>query len=139
DERGAGVFVDGWYRSSDLVTVDEDGYVRVVDRKTDLIKSGGDWISTIELEDALCTYPGITSAAVIGVPDDRWQERPRAYVVTSEPVDAQAVRTFLAERFARFWVPDELVVLDAMPLTSVGKTDKNRLRARAAEERPVAP
>jgi fatty-acyl-CoA synthase len=139
DERGAGVFVDGWYRSSDLVTVDEDGYVRVVDRKTDLIKSGGEWISTIELEGALCTYPGIISAAVIGVPDDRWQERPRAYVVTSEPIDPQAVRAFLAARFARFWVPDELVVLDAMPLTSVGKTDKNRLRARAAEERPVVP
>jgi fatty-acyl-CoA synthase len=139
DERGAGVFVDGWYRSSDLVTVDEDGYLRVVDRKTDLIKSGGEWISTIELEGALCTYPGITSAAVIGVPDERWQERPRAYVLTREPLDPDAVRAFLAQRFPRFWVPDEVVALDEMPLTSVGKNDKNRLRARAAEERPVAP
>lgn len=132
DERSADAFQDGWYRSGDIVTRDADGYLHVVDRMADLVKSGGEWISTLELEDALSTYPGVTAAAVVGVPDPRWQERPRAYLVTSEPVDLAKVRESLAERFPRFWIPDEFVLTESLPLTSVGKYDKKRLRAEAS-------
>ena len=131
DERSAGAFSGGWYRSGDIVTRDAEGYLHVVDRMADLVKSGGEWISTLELEDALSTYPGVTAAAVVGVPDPRWQERPRAYLVTSGPVDLAAVRAALAARFPRFWIPDEFVLTDSLPLTSVGKYDKKRLRAEA--------
>jgi fatty-acyl-CoA synthase len=132
DERSTDAFADGWYRSGDVVTRDRDGYLHVVDRMADLIKSGGEWISTLELEDALSTYPGVTAAAVVGVPDPRWQERPRAYLVTSEPIDVAAVKESLAERFPRFWIPDEFVLTESLPLTSVGKYDKKRLRAEAS-------
>jgi fatty-acyl-CoA synthase len=131
DERSAAAFADGWYRSGDIVTRDRDGYLHVVDRMADLIKSGGEWISTLELEDALSTYPGVTAAAVVGVPDPRWQERPRAYLVTSLPIDLANVKESLAERFPRFWIPDEFVLTASLPLTSVGKYDKKRLRAEA--------
>jgi acyl-CoA synthetase (AMP-forming)/AMP-acid ligase II len=129
DERSAGAFVDGWYHTGDIVVRDDDGYLHVVDRKADLIKSGGEWISTLELEDALSTYPGVTAAAVVGVPDVRWQERPRAYLVTAHPVDVVAMKESLAQRFPRFWIPDEFVLTDSLPLTAVGKYDKKRLRA----------
>jgi fatty-acyl-CoA synthase len=139
DERSSGTFVDGWYRSGDIVTVDAEGYVHVVDRMTDLIKSGGEWISTLELEDALSAVPGVTAVAVVGVPDERWQERPRAYLVTSGPVDVAELQQVLARRFPRFWIPDEFVVVESLPLTSVGKYDKKRLRAEAsAAERSEA-
>jgi fatty-acyl-CoA synthase len=131
DERGRDTFVDGWYRTGDVVTLDQHGYVHVVDRMNDLVKSGGEWISTLELEDALSTFPGVTACAVVGVPDERWQERPRAYVVAAQPLDPAAVKAHLAERFPRFWVPDEIVTVESLPLTSVGKYDKRRLRADA--------
>jgi fatty-acyl-CoA synthase len=131
DERGRDAFVDGWYRTGDVVTLDQHGYVHVVDRMNDLVKSGGEWISTLELEDALSTFPGVTACAVVGVPDERWQERPRAYVVAAQPLDPAAVKAHLAERFPRFWVPDEIVTVESLPLTSVGKYDKRRLRADA--------
>jgi fatty-acyl-CoA synthase len=132
DERSAAAFDGGWYRSGDIVTRDADGYLHVVDRMSDLIKSGGEWISTLELEDALSTYPGVTAAAVVGVPHPRWQERPRAYLVTSQPIDVVKVAEALAERFPRFWIPDEFVLTESLPLTSVGKYDKKRLRAEAS-------
>ena len=138
DERSAAAFVDGWYRSGDIVTADPHGYVRVVDRKADLVKSGGEWIPTLELESALTMFPGIISAAVIGVPDERWQERPWAYVVASGPIDVPAIKRFLAERFPRFWIPDDVVAVDSMPLTSVGKTDKKQLRAYAVTRDPAS-
>lgn len=134
DERSAAAFADGWYATGDIVTVDDHGYIHVVDRKADLIKSGGEWISTLELETALSAYPGISAAAVIGVPDPRWQERPRAYIVTTHSVDEAEVKDWLAKRFPRFWVPDQILTVESLPLTSVGKFDKRRLRAESAQE-----
>jgi fatty-acyl-CoA synthase len=136
DERGAQAFVDGWYHTGDVVTVDDHGYVHVVDRMSDLIKSGGEWISTLELEDALSALPGVTAAAVIGVPDERWQERPCAYLVCSELIDPQEIRDRLAERFPRFWIPDAIHIVDRLPLTSVGKYDKKQLRMAAIRVQP---
>ena len=95
-------------------TRDQHGYLHVVDRLSDLIKSGGEWISTLELEDALSTFPGVTAAAVVGVPDPRWQERPRAYVVCADPIDTARAKDHLAARFPRFWVPDEIVVVESL-------------------------
>lgn len=133
DERSKDTFADGWYRTGDVVTVDATGYLHVVDRKNDMIKSGGEWISTIELEEAISAYPGIAAVAVIGVPDERWQERPRAYVVCSEQLEVEALKAHLGSRVPRFWIPDEIRIVDALPLTSVGKYDKRRLREEAVE------
>jgi fatty-acyl-CoA synthase len=129
DKRSATAFTDGWYHTGDIVSIDADGYLQVVDRAADVIKSGGEWISSVELENALMDHESVSSAAVVGVPDDRWQERPCAYVVASGPVSADDLRAFLAERFPRFWVPDRVVFVDRIPLTSVGKFDKRALRA----------
>jgi fatty-acyl-CoA synthase len=142
DERSAAAFAGGWYHTGDIVTIDPSGYVQVVDRAADVIKSGGEWISSVELENALMDHARVSSAAVVGVPDDRWQERPRAYVVPTAPVSADELRGFLAERFPRFWVPDQVVFVDQIPLTSVGKFDKRALRTRnglteQATERPA--
>jgi fatty-acyl-CoA synthase len=125
----ARVFDGGWYHSGDVVDVDEDGYTRVVDRMSDLIKSGGEWISTIAIESALSEFPGVRSAAVIGVPDDRWDERPVAYLVSDSELIEAGVRDFLLSRFPRWWLPESILVVDEIPLTSVGKTDKEALRA----------
>jgi fatty-acyl-CoA synthase len=131
DERSAEAFGDGWYRTGDVVTVERHGYLQVVDRAGDLIKSGGEWISSIELENALMDHPAVQFAAVIAVPDARWQERPQAYVVPSHSASAEELRAYLASRFPRFWIPDRIVTLDAMPMTSVGKFDKVALRRMA--------
>jgi fatty-acyl-CoA synthase len=129
DERSRATFVDGWYRTGDIVTVEPHGYVQVVDRLADLIKSGGEWISSVELENALMSHPVVSAAAVVAVPDDRWQERPKAFVVPQGEVTVEELREFLAQRFPRFWVPEQFAMVDAIPLTSVGKFDKKTLRA----------
>ncbi len=129
DSRSADVFIDGWYHTGDIVTIDRRGYLQVVDRVNDLIKSGGEWISSIELEDALMNHPAVESAAVVAVPDERWQERPKAYVVPRAEIDTEALRTHLADQFPRFWVPDVIEIIDSIPLTSVGKFDKKSLRS----------
>jgi fatty-acyl-CoA synthase len=121
-------FVDGWYHTGDIVTVDSAGYMQVVDRKADLIKSGGEWISSLDLESALMAHPAVQMAAVVGVPDDRWQERPRAFVVCSEAVSEAELRAYLSPQFPRFWMPDEFIFVNSIPLTTVGKVDKNALR-----------
>ncbi len=132
DERGRDVFVNGWYHTGDIVTVDDQGYLKVVDRKADLIKSGGEWISTVDLENALLEHPAVRLAAVVGVPDPRWTERPVAAVVldpaAADPGD-ESLRAHLAERFPRWWLPERFLRLPELPLTSVGKFDKKRLRA----------
>ncbi|WP_353108113.1 long-chain-fatty-acid--CoA ligase [Gordonia sp. (in: high G+C Gram-positive bacteria)] len=138
DERSDAAFEGGWYHTGDLVTIDAHGCLRVVDRMSDLIKSGGEWISSLELESALLEHPAIDSAVVVAVPDDRWQERPRAFVVSNRtPLPDKDIRAFLAERFPRFWIPDTFVEIDAVPQTSVGKIDKKSLRARAVSPQPA--
>ncbi|PVZ04616.1 long-chain-fatty-acid--CoA ligase [Actinomycetospora cinnamomea] len=124
-------FLDGWLRTGDVARIDPDGRLRVVDRVKDLIKSGGEWISSLALEAALLDAPGVADVAVIAVPHERWQERPVAVVVpAAEGVDAAAVLGALEGRVPRWWCPDRVVVVDALPRTSVGKVDKRALRAR---------
>jgi fatty-acyl-CoA synthase len=131
DRRSETAFVNGWYHTGDIVTIDESGYVQLVDRQADIIKSGGEWISSIDLENALMEHPAVLKAAVVGVRDARWQERPRAFVVRSEMVSDQELRASLLENFPRFWLPDEFIFVSDIPLTSTGKIDKKALRALA--------
>ena len=109
-----------------------DGFVQITDRAKDVIKSGGEWISSVELENALMGHPQVLEAAVIGLPHDQWQERPLACVVPKpgETIDKADLRAYLAARFPKWWLPDEFVFLDAIPRTSVGKFAKRDLRAR---------
>jgi len=125
-------FVDGWLRTGDVAVVDEHGYLQLVDRTKDLVKSGGEWISTIELESALMGHPAVLEAAVIAIPDERWGERPLAYVVCKPDATAtqEELLEFIAPQFARWWLPDRIDFVDEIPKTSVGKFDKKILRAR---------
>ncbi|MFE6774720.1 long-chain fatty acid--CoA ligase [Streptomyces sp. NPDC057702] len=126
---------DGWLRTGDVGTITPDGYLTLTDRAKDVIKSGGEWISSVELENHLMAHPGVAEAAVVAVPDDKWGERPLATVVLRE--DAQAdyeeLRTFLAERIARWQLPERWALVPAVPKTSVGKFDKKVIRRQYAE------
>jgi fatty-acyl-CoA synthase len=114
---------DGWFCTGDVVTIDAHGYVQITDRTKDLIKSGGEWISSIELENYLMGHPSVLEAAVIAVPHPKWVERPLAVVVPrpGQTIDAQALEAFLAQKFNKIWLPDGYVVRDAIPRTSAGK------------------
>jgi fatty-acyl-CoA synthase len=128
-------FRDGWLRTGDVGTLSADGYISLTDRAKDVIKSGGEWISSVELENALMAHPGVLEACVVGVPDDRWGERPLASVVRREgaQVTAEELCEFLSDRLARWQLPERWVFVDAVPKTSVGKFDKKQLRARYAD------
>jgi fatty-acyl-CoA synthase len=128
-------FDQGWLRTGDVGTVDAKGYVQITDRAKDVIKSGGEWISSVELENAIMAHPDVVEAAVIGVPDERWQERPLACVVLREGAsgDPDALVRALASRVARWWVPERWCFVDEVPKTSVGKFDKKVLRSRFGE------
>ena len=131
DPRSPASFdADGWFRTGDVGVIDPDGYVQLTDRSKDLIKSGGEWISSVELENALMAHPAVVEASVVAVPHDRWLERPLACVVTRSPVTETELREYLGERFAKWWVPEEFLFTDAIPKTGVGKFDKKVLRAR---------
>ncbi len=121
---------DGWLRTGDIVTVDHEGYVRITDRSKDLIKSGGEWISSVDLENALMGHPAVKEAAVIALPHPKWDERPVACVVLKEGAKAtgEELRKFLEPSFAKFWLPDAFVFLGAIPRTAVGKFLKSALR-----------
>ncbi|MGH9592664.1 MAG: AMP-binding enzyme, partial [Bryobacteraceae bacterium] len=125
---------DGWLRTGDISTWDDESYVHLVDRGKDLIKSGGEWISSVDLENALMGHPAIREAAVVGVPHPKWQERPLAVVVLKEGARAtpEELREFLAARFAKWQLPDAFVFADSIPRTSVGKFLKSRLREQYA-------
>jgi fatty-acyl-CoA synthase len=123
-------FADGWLQTGDLARIDSDGVVELVDRAKDLVKSGGEWISSAQLESVIAAHPGVLEAAVIGVPDPRWDERPLAFVVTREGVDAEDLREFLRDRVAKWWIPERFEFIDAIPRTAVGKFDKRALRER---------
>lgn len=135
--RGAGADVltaDGWLDTGDAGTIDERGYVQVTDRMKDLIKSGGEWIPSAELENHVASLAGIDLAAVIGVADPRWEERPLAIVTTTDGArpDFAGLRRALNDRVARFWIPEYWAHADTLPLTSVGKIDKQALREAVA-------
>jgi fatty-acyl-CoA synthase len=133
DESAAEKFTDdGWLRTGDVAEVDEGGYIRLVDRTKDLVKSGGEWISSVELENAIMAHPDVLEAAVVAVPDERWSERPCACVVRSQgsELDGDALRAFLADRVAKWWLPERVEFIDEVPKTSVGKFDKKVLRRR---------
>lgn len=126
---------DGWFRTGDVATIDPDGYVEIVDRTKDVIKSGGEWISSVGLEGAIMAHPKVLEAAVVGLEHPRWQERPVAYVVARpehrQDITAEEIREFLGDKVARWWLPDEIRFIDEMPKTSTLKFDKKALRATA--------
>jgi acyl-CoA synthetase (AMP-forming)/AMP-acid ligase II len=126
---------DGWLRTGDMGHIDEDGFVKLVDRAKDLIKSGGEWISSVDLENALMGHPAVKEAAVIGVAHPKWQERPLAVVVLNEGASAHAaeLREFLSAKFAKWQLPDGFVFTTEIPRTSVGKFRKNALREQFAD------
>jgi fatty-acyl-CoA synthase len=125
---------DGWFRTGDIATMDEEGYVQIIDRSKDLVKSGGEWISSVDLENALMGHPSVREAAVIGVLHPKWQERPLAVVVLKEgaSVQPEELREFLAQKFAKWQLPDAFVFAAEIPRTSVGKFLKTKLREQYA-------
>jgi fatty-acyl-CoA synthase len=129
-------FHDGWLRTGDVASVTPNGYVVITDRAKDVIKSGGEWVSSVDLENALMGHPCIAEAAVIGVPDERWDERPLACVVLKPDahVTAAELREWLSERTARFTLPERWAFISEVPKTSVGKFDKKVLRSRHAAD-----
>jgi acyl-CoA synthetase (AMP-forming)/AMP-acid ligase II len=128
-------FRDGWFRTGDIVTVDAEGFIEIVDRSKDLIKSGGEWISSVDLENTLMGHPHIKEACVFGVAHPKWDERPIAAVVLREnaALSEDDVRSWLGERIAKWQVPDRVVFVDAIPRTGVGKFLKRELRERFKE------
>lgn len=128
-------FDSGWLRTGDVGRIDERGFVTLTDRAKDVIKSGGEWISSVELENCLIGHPDVVEAAVVGVPDERWEERPLAVVVVKDgaSVDADQLRKFLADKVVRWWLPERWTFVDEIPRTSVGKYDKKAVRSRYAD------
>jgi fatty-acyl-CoA synthase len=125
-------FHDGWLRTGDIGTLDERGFFQITDRAKDVIKSGGEWISSVELENLLAANPDVLEAAVIGIPDEKWTERPLAVVVRkagAEPAPGQLAE-FLGGKVAAWQVPENWTFVDEVPKTSVGKFDKKVLRSR---------
>jgi acyl-CoA synthetase (AMP-forming)/AMP-acid ligase II len=137
DERSADSFAEGWFRTGDVVTIDPEGFVQIVDRTKDLVKSGGEWISSVDLENAIMSHPKVLEAAVIAVPHPKWQERPLACVAPKpdfkDSLTKEEIIEHIKPQFARWALPDDVVFIEAVPKTSVGKFDKKVLRAQFAE------
>ena len=133
-EKTAEKFENGWFKTEDIVVVDEEGYIKIVDRAKDVIKSGGEWISSVDLENALMAHPAVAEATVIGIEHPKWQERPLALVVPSleykDKITKEELIEFLKPKFAKWWLPDDIVFIDEIPKTSVGKFDKKVLREK---------
>ncbi len=119
---------DGWLRTGDIAVIDPEGYMKIVDRTKDLIKSGGEWISSLDLENALLQHPAVREAAVIAIPDEVWTERPLGVVVATGDVEPEELLDLLRERFAKWQVPDGVVFVDELPKTATGKVSKRELR-----------
>jgi fatty-acyl-CoA synthase len=132
DRSGASYTADGWFRTGDVAKMQPNGYMEIADRTKDLIKSGGEWISSVALENALMAHPKVQEAAVIAIPDERWDERPMACIVARpdfrEAISESELTEFLARQFAKWWLPDRYLFLDELPKTSVGKFDKKAMR-----------
>jgi fatty-acyl-CoA synthase len=137
DETAAEKFTeDGWLRTGDVAEIRPGAFIKLVDRTKDLVKSGGEWISSVELENAIMAHPDVVEAAVVAVPHERWSERPCAYVVrcAGSSLDGDGLREFLSARVAKWWLPERVEFIDEVPKTSVGKFDKKVLRARLADD-----
>jgi 3-(methylthio)propionyl---CoA ligase len=123
---------DGWFDTGDIATIDSHGFMQITDRSKDLIKPGGEWISSIDVENAAMGHPSVAEAAVIGVPHSKWNERPLLVVVlkAGAVVDKEEILGFLGGKVAKWWVPDDCVFVDAIPHTATGKISKKNLRAQ---------
>jgi acyl-CoA synthetase (AMP-forming)/AMP-acid ligase II len=135
DEATArGITSDGWLRTGDIATIDADGYVTIRDRSKDVIKSGGEWISSIDLENVAVAHPAVAEAAAIGVPHPTWSERPILYVVPKhgQTVDRKGVLEFLDGKIAKWWTPDDVIIVSELPHTATGKISKRTLREQFA-------
>ena len=133
EERGQQEsFMDGWFRTGDVATIDAEGYIQIMDRTKDLVKSGGEWISSVDLENAIMAHPKVMEAAVIAVPHPKWEERPIAAVAPlpqyRDQITKQEILDFLKDRVAKWWLPDDVIFIEAVPKTSVGKFNKRALR-----------
>ena len=130
-------FEDGWLKTGDIVSVDEDGYIKIVDRAKDVIKSGGEWISSVELENSIMAHDEVSEAAVVGVPHERWQERPVAFVVPTADADEatlqESILEMLRDEYPKWWLPDEIELIDEIPKTATGKFSKKDLREEHAD------
>ena len=131
-------FEDGWLKTGDVVTVDPEGYIKIVDRAKDVIKSGGEWISSVELENALMAHDDVSEATVVGVPHERWQERPVAFVVPKQGVDEDTLTdellAMVKEEFPKWWAPDDVLFIEEIPKTATGKFSKKDLREQYSDE-----
>jgi fatty-acyl-CoA synthase len=125
-------FMDGWFRTGDVATIDAEGYIQIMDRTKDLVKSGGEWISSVDLENAIMAHPKVMEAAVIAIAHPKWEERPVAAVAPlpqyRDQITKQEILDFLKDRVAKWWLPDDVVFIEAVPKTSVGKFNKRALR-----------
>jgi fatty-acyl-CoA synthase len=121
---------DGWFRTGDIVSIDPRGFIQIKDRAKDVIKSGGEWISSVELENKIMAHPAVAEAAVIAIPDPKWAERPLAAVVLKpgQSLSEEQLRDFLSGQCAKWWVPDRFEFIDEIPKTAVGKFKKTALR-----------
>ncbi len=136
DSESAAKFMDGWLRTGDVAVVDENGILLIVDRTKDLVKSGGEWISSVEVEGLIMGHPKVLEACVIGIPHPKWDERPIAFVVPKPDFAGQLTKEdvldHLRPRVAKWWLPDDVIFIEAIPKTGVGKFDKKALRAQYA-------
>ena len=128
----ASALVDGWFPTGDIATIDAQGLMQIRDRTKDVIKTGGEWISSIDLENAAMGHPAVAMAAVIGVKHPKWDERPLLFIVRkpASSVERDEILSFLGERVAKWWVPDDVIFLDALPLGGTGKVQKGDLRKK---------
>jgi fatty-acyl-CoA synthase len=135
DERSKGTFVDGWLRTGDVCKILPDGYVKITDRAKDVIKSGGEWISSLDVENHIMGHPEVAEATVVGLAHPKWQERPVAFVVRKADSDVTPddLREFLEPLIATWWMPDEFIFIEAIPKTGTGKFDKKVVRAEYAD------
>jgi len=132
---------DGWLKTGDIASISEDGCIEIKDRSKDVIKSGGEWISSVALENALMGHPSVLEAAVIAVPDQKWMERPFAYIVLRDGKTASPdeLKEFLSGKFSKFWIPEKYAFIEAIPKTSVGKFLKSALREKYEREHTAFP
>jgi acyl-CoA synthetase (AMP-forming)/AMP-acid ligase II len=135
--EGGDVLQDGWFPTGDVATIDADGYMQITDRSKDVIKSGGEWIGTIDLENIAMGHPAVLQAACIGIAHPKWDERPLLLVIKRP--GAQTTReellAFFEGKIARFWMPDDVVFIDALPMGATGKIQKNKLREQFKEHK----
>jgi fatty-acyl-CoA synthase len=129
-DEGGDVLEDGWFPTGDVATIDADGYMQITDRSKDVIKSGGEWIGTIDLENVAMSFPGVQQAACIGIFHPKWDERPLLLIVKKPGVDVvkHELLQFYEGKIAKWWTPDDVVFIDALPLGATGKIQKNKLR-----------